>query len=237
MIPKRLKWAFLSAGAALAVYGCGHPVQETAAHKIADVLPSVLGPAAHYDVQVDGDPFALTRGRARAVHIQGQDVQLSPSITLDTLNADARDVSFDTKTRRLSHIGGAAFTASVGQANLDRYLAQSKPLLPGLTVTLLPDSVEARIPVDVLKLHTAALLSGSFRPDADDPSKLDFEASTAEVGSVPVPAGLVNLAVNEINPVIDLSGLKAPLAVTDAHVTGSRLVLSGTARLDGLIPP
>ena len=237
MIPKRLKLVGIGVAAGIALCGCGHPVQETAAHKIADALPSVLGPAARYDVQVDGDPFALTRGRARAVHIQGQDVQLAPDVTLDTLAVDARDVSFDTGTRRLSHIGGAAFTASLGQANLSRYLARSKPLLPGLVVTLLPNAVEARVPVDVLKLHTVAVLSGSFRPNAEDPSRLDFVAQSAQVGSVPLPASLVNLAVNELNPVLDLSGLKAPLTVTEAGVTNSRLTLSGTARLDGLISP
>ena len=228
----------LCLAAALAA-GCGQPVQETAAHKIADVLPSVLGPAAHYDVQVDGDPFALTRGRARAVHIQGQDVQLSPSLTLNTLTADVQDVSFDVKTRRLSHIGETAFTASLDQTNLSRYLAQSKPLLPGLTVTLLPDAVQARVPIDVdtLKLHTIAALSGTFRPDADDSSKLDFIASSAQVGEVSLPPSLVNLALTTLNPVLDLSGLKAPLSVTEARVTNSRLALSGTARLDGLIGP
>jgi hypothetical protein len=239
MIRNRLKYAIAAAAlvAPIVAIGCGHPVQETAAHKIANILPSVLGPAAHYDVQVDADAFALARGRARAVHIQGQDVQLSPSITLDTLNADARDVSFDTTTRRLSHIGETTFTASLGQANLDRYLAQSKPLLPGLVVTLQSDTVEARIPISVLGLHSTAALSGSFRPNADDPRKLDFETSGAQIGPVPLPAGLVNLAVQSVNPVIDLSGIKAPLTVTDAHITDSRLVLSGTARLNGLIPP
>lgn len=239
MTPKLRKSvpALLAFGSAAAVFGCGHPVQETAAHKIADVLPSALGPAAHYDVQVDGDPFALTRGRARAVHIQGQEVQLSPEITLDTLTADARDVSFDTGTRRLSHIGTTAFTASLGQANLDRYLARSKPLLPGLVLTLLPDSVEARVPVDVLSLHTTALLAGTFRPNADDPSKLDFVAQNAQVGTVALPAGLVNAALTTLNPVFDLSGLKAPLSVTEAGVTNSHLALSGTARLDGLTAP
>ena len=221
----------------LSAAGCGHPVQETAAHKIADVLPSVLGPAAHYDVQVDGNPFALARGRARAVHIQGQQVQLSPDVTLDTLTADARDVSFDVKTRRLTHVGDTAFTASLGQAKMDRYLAQSKPLLPGLVVTLLPDAVQARVPVSVLKLNTTAVLSGTFQADAADPRRLDFIASRAQVGEVPLPVGIVNLAVSLLNPVLDLSDLKVPLTITDARVVNSRLVLSGSARLNGLIQP
>lgn len=216
--------------------GCGHPVQETAAHKIADVLPSVLGPAARYDVQVDGDPFALARGRARAVHVQGQKVQLSSALTLDTLNADVPDVSFDTKTRRLLHLGAAAFTASLGQDNLSRYLAQSKPLLPGLAVTLLPDSVQAQVPVSVLGLHTTAELTGFLQPNRTDSSRLDFVASGAQIGSVSVPPELVNIALGTVNPLLDLSALKAPLTVTDAKVQNRQLVLSGTADLTGLVP-
>ena len=231
-----LAGAAIFAGAAVLI-GCGHPVQETAAHKIADVLPTVLGPAVRYDVQVDGDPFALARGRARAVHVQGVGVQVSPNLTLDTLTADVQDVSFDTKTRRLSHLGQTAFTASLGQDNLSRYLAQSKPLLPGLVVTLLPDAIEAQVPVSALGLQTTAELSGSLRPDPADPSKLDFVAGSAQIGQVSVPPSLVNLALDTVNPLIDLSSLKAPLAVTNAKVQDSRLMLSGTANLSGLVPP
>ena len=218
-----------------ALWSCGHPVQETAAHKIADALPSVLGPAAHYDVQVDGDPFALTRGRARGVHIQGRDVQLSPKITLDTLNADAEDVSFDTKTRRLSHVGRTRFTAIMDQEHLARYLAQSKPLLPGLVVTLQDSAVEARVPVTFLGLQTTAALAGTLAPNAADSSRLDFVTQDAQIGVVPLPAGLVNLAVDTINPVISLVGLKAPLTITGAGVEHGRLILQGTTDLNGLV--
>lgn len=225
--------ALLSIGGAL--WGCGHPVQETAAHKIADALPSVLGPASHYEVQVDGDPFALARGRARGVHIQGRDVQLSPKITLDTLNADAADVSFDTKTRRLSHVGATRFTATMDQAHLTEYLAQSKPLLPNLVVTLGDSDVEARVPVTFLGLHTTAALAGTFVPNSGDPSRLDFVTRGAQVGPVPLPAGLVNLAVDQLNPVISLTGLKAPLTITRSGVEHGRLVLQGMADLNGLV--
>lgn len=218
----------------IAATGCGHPVQETAAHKIADALPGVLGPAARYDVQVDGDPFALARGRARAVNIQGREVRLAPPLSLDTLTVRAADVSFDPKTRRLLRIGTTTFTASMGQSSLDTYLAQSKPLLPGLVVTLLPSTVEARVPVTFLGVQTTAALSGSLRPETDDTSRLDFIASGAHIGVVPLPPGLVNLAIADLNPVVDLSGLKTPLSITDAAVIESRLVLSGTADLQAL---
>ena len=219
----------------LAGLGCGHPVQDTAAHKIADALPSLLGPAAHYDVQVDGDPLALTRGRARTVHIQGQDVQVSPALTLDTLEITAEAVSLDTQARRLDHVGRTRFTATLTQAHLAAYLAQSKPRLPGLTVTLRAGDVEARVPIKAFGLHTVARLTGSLAPDGDDPRSLDFVTNGAHFGAVPLPTSLINLALEALNPVVKLPGLKAPLTITDASVKNSRLYLQGTADLNGLV--
>ncbi len=224
-------------GASLLVSGCGHPVQETAAHKIADTLPSVLGPAAHYDVQVDGDPFALSRGRARAVHIQGQDVSIAPGITLDTLNADARDVSFSRETRRLEHIGATDFTAALGQEHLTAYLARTKPLLPNLVVTLGESSVQARVPVTFLGLQTTAALTGTLAPSTSQAGKLDFVTDGAHLGPVPLPAALVNLALNQLNPLVDLTHLRVPLTVVHVSVVHSRLTLDGSADLNGLVRP
>lgn len=218
-------------------YGCGHPVQETAAHKIADALPALLGPAAHYDVQVDGDPFALSRGRARAVHIQGQEVQLSPTLTLDTLTADAEDVSFDRQTRRLEHVGPARFTATMDQTHFGTYFSQTKSRFPGLTVIFRSDDVQAQAPVTFLGLQTTASLTGTLSPDATEPSKLDFVANGARVGVVPLPAGLVNLVLDELNPLVNLSGLRVPLTITSAAVVKGRLTLGGTADLQGLTGP
>ena len=213
--------------------GCGHPVQETAAHKIADALPQLLGPAARYDVQVDGDPFALSRGRAQAVHIQGLDVQMTPTVTLDTLRLDATDVSFDKATRQIAHIGGTAFMATMSQEHLTEYLAHTK-LLPGLVVTLRADDLEAQVPVTFLGLHTTAKLSGNLRPDTQEPNKLDFTANGAQVGILPLPAMLINLAAGEINPLLDLSGLKAPVTVDSTTVSNGVLTLRGQARLESL---
>ena len=225
-------WLLLAASL---LSGCGHPVQETAAHKIADALPSVLGPAAHYDVQVNGDPFALSRGRAKAVHIQGQEVQIAPSITLDTLDADAHDVSFSRETRRLDHIGETDFTATMSQEHLASYLARTKPRLPGLVVTLGDSDVQAQVPVTFLGLRTTVSLTGALSPDADAPGTLDFVTDSAHLSIVPLPASLVNLALNLLNPLIDLSQLRVPLTVAHVRVVHTRLTLDGTADLNGLV--
>ncbi len=238
IIRKTLPFKFKPLGLLLGVIACGcsHPAQETAAHKIADVLPRVIGPAYHYDVQVDGDPFALSRGRARAVHIQGQAVQIAPSLTLDTLSADASDISFSRETHRLEHIGATAFTATLGQTNLATYLAQTKPLLPGLVMTLGENDVSARVPVEFLGVRTIAALSGTLSPSTTEPGKLDFQTDSAHLGAVPLPPALVNLVLDRLNPLVDLTHLRVPLTVSRVSVAHSRLSLGGTADLNGLVP-
>lgn len=212
--------------------GCGRrPVQTTAAHKIADALPQILGPAAHYDVQVEGDPMALSRGRARKVHIDGVDVQLTPRATIDALHLDAQDLSFDMAARRLEHVGRVDFTGTMSQAHLTQYLAQARTDVPGLTVTLRQSDVEARVPVSFLGLHTTAALSGTLQPSETAANKLDFVTRGAQVGVVPLPAGLVRFAINEINPLIDLSGVRVPISVTRVDVVNEQIVVRGTAQL------
>jgi len=221
----------------LVLAGCGSPLRDTAAHKIADALPSVLGPASHYEVQVDGDQFALTRGRLRAVHIVGTDVQLTPSLTVDMFDAVVQDVSFSRATRRLTHVGQTDLTVTIGQEDLTAYLARAKPRPAGLLVTLRESDLSARVPVTFLGMRTSATLIGTLSPSDAEPGKLDFIDHSARFSIVPLPAALVNLALEILNPVIEFTGLRVPLTITQAAVVHHRLVLTGMADLNGLVPP
>ena len=214
-----------------ALAGC-QSAQTTAAHKIADALPRSIGPAAHYDVQVEGDTLALTRGRARRIHVVGQEVQVAPDTTLDVLDIDAHDVSFDTDAKKINKVGRAAFRGTVGQQNLTQYLAHRRPLVAGLSVRLQAQDVLAEAPVSVAGLHTTAKISGSLAPDPAQPDHLNFVADAASLGRLPIPAGLVNYALNEINPVFDLSHVTVPITLERASVLNNQIVLQGTANLN-----
>jgi len=217
---------------AVILTGCSSLSPQTvAAHKIADALPQMLGPARHYDVQVEGGTFALTRGRAHRVRIHGEDVQLGPAETLDALDFAAEDVSFDTQAKRLQSVGRAEFTGTLGQAHLDQYLAQNRP---GLAVTLRSGDVEARIPIVAGPLHTTATVIGSLIPTSPGASTLNFVADRARLSFLPVPVFLVNRALATLNPVVDLSHGKVPVALQSATVVNGLLILRGTADLNGL---
>ena len=215
---------------AVVLSGC-QSVRTTAAHKIADLLPRSLGPAEHYDVQVEGDTPALAQGRARRIHVVGEQVQLAPNTTVDTLDIDAHDVVFDAQAKRIERVGQTTFTGTVGQRNLTEYLAHRHPLA-ALSVQIRARDMQAEVPISAAGWHTTADVSGTLVPDTAQPGHLDFVADKASVGVLPIPAQLINFALGEINPVFDLSHEKAPITLMRADVLNGLIVLQGTANLN-----
>lgn len=220
--------AALLPAAVFLMTGC-ESTQTEAAHKISDALPRAIGPAQHYSVHVSGDLFALMRGHAQRIQVQGQEVQVAPSATLDALSADARGVSFDPQTQRIHGADTVTFVGTIGQTNLSQYVAAHHANLPGLTVRLRTSDVLARLPINTSGLHTHASVSGTLAPDSNAPDRLDFVANAASLGVLPVPAMLVNAALSLINPVFDLSHIKFPVVITQASVVNHQIVLRGTA--------
>jgi len=219
---------------AIAAAGCGANSPGTkASHKVADALPGIIGPAKHYKVDVDGDPFALGRGRAKRIVIDGDDVQLTPSLVVNHLHIDARDLSINRETHKVEHAGSVDFVCAVGQLNLDKYLAQLKPGISGLSVKIRWADLEATVPVSAAGLNTTARIQGKLQPSRFGPDKLDFVPNGAQVGVVPVPKRIVELATERINPVMDLGGLKFPVRVESARAETGRLYVRGTTSLGG----
>lgn len=219
--------------ACLMAAGCGvaQSPQTIVAHKIADALPQAIGPAAHYDVQVSGDVLGLARGRARGVRIVGQDVQMTPAVTLDALTLEARGIVFDTKSRQVQSIGSGSFAATLGQVHLTEYLLRVRP---NLSVMLGAGDMQATLPVAFGPVHTTVAVRGTLTPTAPGASTLDFVADRARLGVLPVPAFAVNAALQAVNPVLDLSRVKVPIGVQSADVVGEQLTIRGTAQLDAL---
>jgi len=212
------------------VAGCvGTSPQTTVAHKIADALPRWIGPAEHYEVKVDGDTFALGRGHVRRVQIDGSNVQLSSTVSMDRINIDAHDVSFDRKARTVHRIDDVAFTGQVNQGDIDHYLTKARPDLSDVVVRLRTNDVEVSTPITVRGYTTTVSVSGTLRPSVNAPNKLDFVANGGSIGIVPVPARLVNVAVDEINPVLDLSRLRFPIMVKGVDIHNGTATVHGTA--------
>lgn len=207
--------------------------QKIAARKIQAALPQVLGPAESYRVTVDGDAGQLSRGRAKRVHVDGVNVQLSSAVTLDTLTLDAQDISFNRSEKRLEHVGQTQFAGTISQPHLDFYMNQ-QPNPFALHVQLRQRDVVVTLPITAGPLQTSVAVAGQFIPNASDPSALNFTTNRAQLGILPVPAFAVNAALDEIGPVVRLSGFQVPIALETITIQNGVLHVSGTARLDSL---
>jgi hypothetical protein len=193
------------------------------------MLPSVLGPADGYDVHIDGSLFSLARGHAKRVEIKGTDVQISQGLVLDSVKIDALDASFDTKAQRIKNIGKIEFTGTISQAHLTDYLTHHPTKVPGIQVLLRWSDVEAQVPISTIR--TTGILDGTLAPSRRGHDKIDFTVSQARMGKLPLPASLVNWAVDHLNPVVDLSGLKVPISLDRVEVHQGLMTLTGTAGL------
>lgn len=214
--------------------GCGSlSPNRKAEHKIADALPELIGPAKHYDVKVDGDAFALARGRARRITVHGVDVQATPDLTLTTLDFTAENVRFDMKTRQIDNVGSTKFTGTFDQDNLNRYLAQSHAH-PDVTLALRSDDIALAMPISIGPIHTTVRVVGQASPTRPDGNSISFVADSAHLSILPVPAFLVNRELARINPVVDLSRFKIPIALESTRVKDKKLVVTGTADLTAL---
>ena len=226
---RRLMVMALLTGAAL-ICGCRSPRAE-AERRIAERLPAMIGPADTYDVQVDGSLLALARGHAHAVHVRGANVRMTNGIVVDELRLDAAQADFDLQKSQIKKIGRIAFSARLTQPHLSDYLAKRPAAVDGLTVWLRPSEVEADVPVTAAGLKTTVVLYGTLAPKRPDAHAIDFVLSRAKIGKVPLPARLIDLAVQRVNPVVDLSSLKFPVALERTDVVRGDLILTGTTRL------
>jgi len=230
--PRCLGYSALGLVVSSLVAGCvGSSPQKTVAHRIANVLPRWIGPAEHYDVKVDGDTFALGRGHVRRVQIDGSNVQLSSTVSMDRITIDAHDVSFDRKARKIHRIVDVSFVGQVGQDDIDHYLTKARPDLSDVSVRLRGDDVQVSTPITVRGYTTTVSVSGTLRPNANAADKLDFVANGGNIGVVPVPARLMNVAIDEINPVLDLSRLRFPVSVKSVEIRNGTASVRGTTTI------
>ena len=221
--------------------GCARVAESKAETAVNDLLPSFLGPADKYTTRVRGRSVgAVMRGRLESVHIEGQNVRLQDGMTIDRLQMDFEAISLDAKSRKLTHVGSATFTARIGTANLNRYVTVKCPTLAGLLITLGEGkaTIEARpamlasFGIDALKIPIA--VEGRLVP-SDNGTKLDFVPDGAHVSVLPIPRAVIDYLARTLNPAVDLSVLPIPIQIQSAQIKPDGVYLEGIAPPDDLL--
>lgn len=218
----RLRWTMQLA--ALALSACGAS-EERIEDRIKRELPTVIGPADRWEVDVDDvDRSASSADLVRAI---GYRVRPARGPVVDRLDLELRDVRYDRERRRLERAESVRATAWVTAADLDRFL-ETLDGIRSATVTLqAPDSAVIRMRPELgIPLPGAVVeVTGQIRGQGP---YLEFEISDANAVGIHLGDAVVRQISRIINPMVDLSSLPLSLEITSVRVEGRTIRVDAT---------
>jgi len=209
------------------ISGCaGGLIRSEVEKGVRHALPDYIGPARSYSVNVHGDSAAILKGRIERLEIEGEDVQVDPKLSIGHLYVDMRNVRCDVKTRALKTVEQASVDALISEAAVNRYIVQTRGD-SSLTVKLEPGKILVQFLPKVLGVGVPIAVSGT--PVIVGGDKINFQADSASLGRLPVPAPVVNKALDAVNPVLDLSTMRFPVILRDIIIEKGNVRVKGNA--------
>ncbi len=228
--------------------GCGRAVNRAAERKVRDALPRLLGEAKTYRVSINNDPLRTIGGSLANIAIDGDDVLLSNGFLLDHLHLDLKGVEVDTRKGMVKSIRETQFTATVGRANLDEFLAGAQipeETLKKTRVTLEQDRVtiagsrelvQFRIPLLKQEPFTVNLpfsVSGVLR--VAGARRIEFDPSQLNVVGLSVSGKPLEFLKDRFERAVDLNALPFPVTLSRIRTLPNQILLSGTADVSSLL--
>jgi hypothetical protein len=237
--PPKIKAAFIVLAAIsvgfFALTGCNTLVNEQVQDGIKSNLPKVIGPADSWDVNVSGNPGTILKGRIPGVIIHGVNVQASPTLTLQSIDIDAKNIRFNTRSHAVSSIDSIMFAGVMNQKQLDTYLSATAPSLPGhpkdLKIELRQNDLQISFKYGISKVNIPVKVDGRLAVSKSGDEKIDFIPSGASIAKASIPKKLLEYAVKKINPVVDLTSMPFPLHLTEIKIDNHQILLAGSASL------
>ncbi len=222
---RRLIAILLAAGS---LAGCSTGLVRPRVEKgIEKALPDYIGPAREYDVKVEGSERELLRGDIDALHITGRDVQITENLLVGSLVVDMTGVRADTSTRKLKSVESTTFRGTVTEKAVNDYVNASRPEGKEMHIDLEKGSLTVTARPSFHGIGAEVKITG--KPRIEGGSRVSFVADKASLSIVPVPASIVNLLLERVNPVLDLGKMKFPVTLTSVIVKKDAVDLAGNA--------
>ena len=210
--------------------GCGREINRTVEQKIQPLLPDLIGPARKYQVHVNNPADRTLRGRISAVIIDGTDVQITNGFLLDGLHVELKEVDYDTKQKKVRDIKAIQFTATVGEASIDEFLAGEAPPGEKLRKVRVTFGQGNRVTIagerETLGLGVPFTATGPLR--ILSPTRLELDPTRLSVIGIPFEGAPLRFLKERFESSIDLATLPIAATITDVKTAPGKLILSGT---------
>lgn len=234
----------LSVAMGLIIGGCGINPRRLAEKRVEARLPHLIAPAKRYRATLLGRHERMLQGKVKAARITGEGVEIQPGLILRELVVELEEVEYrpDAPLRAKS----GSFYAVLDDEVLQSYLSDLLPPIRSpwnLVVSRLDNlrvrsrAGEVRLSIDVhtrLRVKLSGELSGQLR--LKEGKQIWFEASEVKVVGISVPEKVREL-LSELflnRPLVDLSGIKAPIRIERVAIGDGMLMFEGTVLVEKL---
>lgn len=199
---------------------CASIATDRAETALRSALPTLIGPAAHYDVTLVGVSVDATR--ISAVQIVGLRVARKSLPVLDRVQADLTDVTVNRLEKRLTGVGSAVLTVDLLADDLAAFLSTRGWSRDVQVSFVAPNSIAATgrvtLPGARSGFNVPAEFSGRVRAVGTQ-LYLDIDAlALGPVAASPVVRLLLQAA---INPLFDISGFAMPARIESVQIEGA----------------
>ena len=222
---KKIGWTAL-----LAVFltGCtGGFIKSQAESGIRQASPKFIGPAKSYTVAVDGSGTGIG-GHIRHLHIEGNDVQIDPNLTISDLTIDMDDVNYNSR-RELTQVGSTIFKSTVTESVVNHYTEQGKAREYKAKAKLCDGLVRVDCVASILGVGIPVSVTG--KPVVVQGNKVNFVADSLSAAHLAIPAAVANKILEKMNPILDMSTMKFPVTIRTITVRPGFIDVLGTASI------
>jgi hypothetical protein len=218
--------------------GCGRTVNRSAERHIRDLLPDLIGNARQYRVHVNGDAGAAAQGKLAFVTVDGDDIQMTNGLLIDHLHLEMTNVNADLVHKQLRSVGSASFTASIGEASLDEFLAGESPdsepgTLRNVHISLRRNQVTISAERVLLGASIPFRAYGPLR--LSGPHRIELDPTRLVVVGIPISGVPLEFLKRRFESAIDLSSLPVPILLHQVHTENRTLIMTGVPDIAAIL--
>lgn len=206
--------------------------QGLAERQIVAYAPSLIGPADSYRAHVSG----IARNRIDQVRVIGHGARLSPSLRIDELQLDLRDVRYKRGPFHVLGVGNTTFVARLSDRAINDLLRvqerEARGIVRDIRVMFQPNQVAVTAVANLLNQSITVSSVGQLQVLGD--TSIGFVPQAISAGGVLVAADVQQAIAAGINPVIALSGLRFTPVIQRLRLGNGTLTVEGTAVLVNL---
>ncbi len=206
----------------VALAACASLSTDRAEMALRSALPTLIGPALHYDVSLVGVSADATR--IRAVQVVGLRVARKALPVLSRVQADLTDVTVNRADKRLSGVGSAVLSFDLLADDLAAFLSARGWSRDVQVSFAAPNTINATGRFGLPGSGTSVPAELRARVGSMG-TQLYLDIDALSLGPVTAPPMVRLLLQAAVNPLFDISGFAMPAQIDSVQVEGAVLRL------------